>query len=69
MTGIKKQQQVDAHNLIDKAIEESLKESPDAVNEIARLTGQTPMIVYRRFIDLGYVYRGGRWVMEDGKDE
>lgn len=62
MTGITKQQQQETHNLIDEAIKKSVEQSPDAVNEIARLTGQTAMMVLRRFRELGYVQKGGRWV-------
>ncbi len=71
MTGITQQQQENAHNLVDEAIKKSEEKSPDAVNEIARLTGQTPMMVLRRFRKLGYVQKGGRWVYRHngGKEE
>ena len=62
MTGIPKLQQDKDHAEIDKAIEESMKESPDPVNEIAKKTGQNPMKVRRRFLALGWRHEGGRWV-------
>ncbi len=71
MTGVTKAQQENDHNLIDKAIEESMKESPASVNEIARITGQPPQKVHRRFIWLGWRHEGGRWVWKhkEGKAE
>ena len=71
MTGIPKLQQDKDHAEIDKAIEESMKESPDPVNEIAKKTGQNPMKVRRRFLALGWRHEGGRWVYRhnEGKAE
>ena len=70
MTGIPKLQQDKDHAEIDKAIEESMKESPDPVNEIAKKTGQHPMKVRRRFLALGWRHEGGRWVYRhnEGKE-
>ena len=70
MTGISKLQQDKDHAEIDKAIEESMKESPDPVNEIAKKTGQHPMKVRRRFLALGWRHEGGRWVYRhnEGKE-
>ncbi len=70
MTGIPKAQQDKDHNLIDKAIKDSMRESPAPVNEIARITGQPPQKVYRRFVWLGWRYENGRWVYRhnEGKE-
>ena len=62
MTAITKKEQEEKHEAVDKAIQESLEESPASVNEIARKTGNNPMLVLRRFVYLGYRYKGGRWV-------
>jgi len=67
MTAITKQKQEEKHNAVDNSIRESLTETPAPVNEIARKTGNTPMLVLRRFIYLGYRYEGGRWVYRHKK--
>jgi len=69
MTATTKAEQEKAHEAIDNAIRESLTETPAPVNEIARKTGNTPMLVLRRFIYLGYRYEGGRWVYRHKKGQ
>jgi hypothetical protein len=54
---------------IDKAIEESVKPSPDSPNTIAELLDEHHTLVRRRFWRKGYVYIGGRYVRQRTEDE
>jgi len=58
----KKYEQV--HNEVDKAIQESIHESPASAGEIAKKTGVHKSLVARRFAELGYVWTGTRWVYQ-----
>jgi len=50
------------HDEVDKAIQDSIHESPASAGEIAKKTGVHKSLVARRFAELGYVWTGTRWV-------
>ena len=64
MTGITKKQQDKDRQKIEKAMEESMRESPASVLAIAEKTGLHPSKVHRCYVDLGWVHEDGRWVLK-----
>jgi len=56
------------HEEVDRAIQESIHESPASAGEIAEKTGVHKSLVARRFAKLGYVWIGGRWIYKHKED-
>lgn len=57
----------DAHEKVDKAILESVKETPAPARYIAKQTGEHITLVVRRYRFLGFEYSDGHWVWRGSK--
>ena len=62
---VKKQ---DAHDKINKAVEESVVPSPDSARTIATRTGEEVTLV-ARVMSKKWVRRGGRWVRREDEEQ
>lgn len=59
--------ELERHEKIDKAIEESIEPSPDSANAIAEKTGEHVTLVVRR-LRRNWSWFGGRWKRRQGDE-
>lgn len=71
MSNIPVEERKKAREVVERAVEKSIRESPAPVQKIAEQTGYHPSFVHRVYRAMGWRFEGGRWVWRHNppKDE